>query len=222
MFKTKYTNTISTWYPYNSTSSISPTIAPAPDKGSSFPKWASAIIGVILGFLFISAAAIFWFLRRRHKLRESQSTGDRSTRSWILRWLHTSGSATGVPKSGDTTAPTGYSVFTNESTITPATAVSPQSVEAGSDPVYEMLGQFFNLLFLTPLTTAKVMLRHSLWNFPRRTTIIPSPVQFRPLAFRVRTMYLLSRLARPVQRMKRARLDRLIIATCLVCLVCRL
>ncbi|KAF4282197.1 hypothetical protein CNMCM8689_008549 [Aspergillus fumigatus] len=140
VFKTKYTNTISTWYPYNSTSSISPTIAPAPDKGSSFPKWASAIIGVILGFLFISAAAIFWFLRRRHKLRESQSTGDRSTRSWILRWLHTSGSATGVPKSGDTTAPTGYSVFTNESTITPATAVSPQSVEAGSDPVYEMLG----------------------------------------------------------------------------------
>ncbi|KMK58332.1 hypothetical protein Y699_03752 [Aspergillus fumigatus Z5] len=178
VFKTKYTNTISTWYPYNSTSSISPTIAPAPDKGSSFPKWASAIIGVILGFLFISAAAIFWFLRRRHKLRESQSTGDRSTRSWILRWLHTSGSATGVPKSGDTTAPTGYSVFTNESTITPATAVSPQSVEAGSDPVYEMLGQFFNLLFLYPAnhceghaTTLPVELPT-----PYNNNSLPSPV----------------------------------------------
>ncbi|EAW25695.1 uncharacterized protein NFIA_045140 [Aspergillus fischeri NRRL 181] len=140
VFKTKYNKTISTWYPYNSTISSSPTIAPVPDKGSNFPKWAGAIIGVILGLLLITAAVIFWCLRRRRKLRESQSTSEQSARSWILRWMHSGGSTTGVPKSGDTTASTGYSAFANDSTITPATAVSPRSVEAGGDPVYEMLG----------------------------------------------------------------------------------
>ncbi|PKX88951.1 uncharacterized protein P174DRAFT_471381 [Aspergillus novofumigatus IBT 16806] len=140
LFKTKYTKTISTWYPYNSTTSGSPTIAPVADKGSSFPRWAGAIIGVILGLLLITAAAIFWCLRRRRKLHESRSTSEQSARSWILRWIHTGGLTTGVPKSGDTTASTGHSAFANNSNITPATAVSPRSVEAGGDPVYEMLG----------------------------------------------------------------------------------
>lgn len=66
----------------------------------------------------------------------------------------------------------------NESTITPATAVSPQSVEAGSDPVYEMLGQLFNLLFLYPAnhceghaTTLPVELPT-----PYNNNSLPSPV----------------------------------------------
>ncbi|KAF4167415.1 hypothetical protein CNMCM6936_005031 [Aspergillus lentulus] len=125
VLKTKYTKTISTWYPYNSTTSSSPTIAPVPDKGSRFPRWAGAIIGVILGLLLVAGAVIFWYLRRRRKVHESQSTSEQSARSWILRWMHSGGSTTGAPKSGDTTASTGYSAFANESNITPATAVSP-------------------------------------------------------------------------------------------------
>ncbi|KAF7158140.1 hypothetical protein CNMCM5623_002806 [Aspergillus felis] len=140
VFKTKYTKTISTWYPYNSTTSSSPTITPVPATGSSFPRWAGAIIGVIVGLLLISGVVIFWCVRRRRKLQESQSTSEQSARPWILRWMHTGGSTTGVPKSGDATASTGYSAFADESNITPATAVSPWSVEAGGDPVYEMLG----------------------------------------------------------------------------------
>ncbi|GFF58203.1 kelch repeat-containing protein 2 [Aspergillus udagawae] len=164
VFKNKYTKTISTWYPYNSTASNSPTITPvpAPDKGSSFPSWAGAIIGVILGLILITAAVIFWCVRRRRRPHDSQSTSEQSRRSWILRWMHAGGGTTGVPKSSDTTASTGYSAAANEPNITPATAVSPWSVEAGGDPVYEMLGHTTTLPVELPT--------------PYNNNVLPSPV----------------------------------------------
>ncbi|RHZ56808.1 hypothetical protein CDV55_105437 [Aspergillus turcosus] len=166
VFNTKYTKTISTWYPYNSTTISSPTIVPIPDKGSSFPSWAGAIIGVILGLLLITAAVIFWCLRRRRKLHESQSTSEQSAGSWILRWMHTGGSTTGVSKSGDPSASTGCSAFADESNITPSTAVSPRSVEleAGGVPVYEMLDHSTALPIPVELPT------------PYNSNPLPSPV----------------------------------------------
>ncbi|EAW09099.1 uncharacterized protein ACLA_078480 [Aspergillus clavatus NRRL 1] len=140
VFATKYTKTIKTWYPYNTTTVESPIITPVPNtKGSSFPGWAGAIIGVLLGLALIAAGFLFWCLRRRRKFRESQSTSHESTRSWILRWMNTGGSTVGEPKPNDKTASTRYSGSAEEAcTPSMARAVSPRSVEAGGEPVYEM------------------------------------------------------------------------------------
>jgi hypothetical protein len=179
---------------------------------------------VILGLLLITAAVIFWCLRRRRKLHETQSTSAQSARSWIMRWMHTGGSTTGVSKPSDPSALTGYSAFANDSNITPSTAVSPRSVEAGGVPVYEMLGSCPHQFLYIPLIIAKIIAPHSRSpsNFQHRTTTIPSPVRFRLPASRAPTTYPPSRLAHPVQRVNRARQGRPIIAMCLVCPVCRL
>ncbi|KAL5356467.1 hypothetical protein BJX96DRAFT_162494 [Aspergillus floccosus] len=137
VFKTKYTKSVPTFYPYESASS-GPTPSPVPGKKSSFPGWAGAIIGVVLGLLLIAGALLFWCLRYRRRAQAAQPKSEISERrSRIMGWV------LGVPKSGETTVSAGDTAYDGEDSkiggISHGTAVSPDpTTEAASEPVHEM------------------------------------------------------------------------------------
>lgn len=150
MFSSKYSKTIKSWYPYNSTDSStpSPTISVVADKKNDFPGWAGAIIGVVLGLLLIAGAIAFWCFRRRRHAKGSQQTSEESgKRSHIMRWMYTGSPAMeeGSKANDTTTASVSYRTYQAndsnvEQSVTTAAAASPRTIEAGSDPIYEMHG----------------------------------------------------------------------------------
>ncbi|KAH8422265.1 uncharacterized protein LDX57_000023 [Aspergillus melleus] len=150
VFSSKYTKTVKAWYPYNNTESStpSPTVSVVPDqKKSGFPGWAGAIIGVVLGLFLIGGALAFWCFRRRRRAKGSQQTSEESgKRSHIMRWMYTGSPAVGegVKSNDTTTASVSYRTYqandsnVDQSVTTAAGAASPRTIEAGSDPIYEM------------------------------------------------------------------------------------
>lgn len=144
VFKTKYTKSVQIFYPYQSANN-EPTPTPVPGKNSSFPGWAGAIIGVVLGLLLIGGALLFWCLRRRRKAQAAQPKSEISERrSRIMGWV------LGVPKSGETTVSAGdtaYDEYPNIRGTSHGTAVSPDRTnEAASEPVHELAGEFLPIL----------------------------------------------------------------------------
>ncbi|KAL2842652.1 hypothetical protein BJX68DRAFT_270586 [Aspergillus pseudodeflectus] len=148
VFSRSYTSPISTWYPYNATN-ITTTTVPTPDSGgSSFPSWAGAVIGVVVGVLALVGAFAFWFLRRRRKLRAGGRRHSEASRgSRVMQWVHAG--AFSPPKDAndgeETTTVSGG--CTNDETVAPSVTTGTGAVsgttataEAGSEPVYEMQG----------------------------------------------------------------------------------
>ncbi|KAL4899214.1 hypothetical protein BDW74DRAFT_183957 [Aspergillus multicolor] len=146
IFNAKYTKTIETYYPYKNTGNTSTTSVPSGGGGSSFPGWAGAIIGVVLGLALLAGLLAFWFLRRR-KRKGSRRGSEMSRGSRVMNWMNAAGAfAPPGPKDPDisTTVSGG---FTNAGESTGAasegatTAVASRTTaEAGGDPVYEMHG----------------------------------------------------------------------------------
>ncbi|PLB37796.1 uncharacterized protein BDW47DRAFT_117778 [Aspergillus candidus] len=133
VFKTKYPGTIKTWYPYPQVRSVHE------KRGTKFPGWAGAIIGVVLGVILIACALAFWLIRRRRKQQQYRSSHnpsisepDTSTMTRVARWIQGSGGDSAVPKSGDT-------VSTEYGAQSEGTAVSRGFLpEVGGEPVHEL------------------------------------------------------------------------------------
>ena len=147
VFAKKYTKTITNYWPYNSTNSTS-TDTSSPTS-SGLPKWAEAIIGVLVG-LFAIALILFgwWFWRRRQRKRRdsvpptfAKSSGPREADSTEVRQLMYGGGPTS-PMSGTQSTSTGMETGTHQSSAQDSvlTSVSPHTVESGGGTVYEMHG----------------------------------------------------------------------------------
>ncbi|KAK2751117.1 hypothetical protein FQN57_000192 [Myotisia sp. PD_48] len=97
LFSKKYPKDIETFYPYKSTS----TSAPPPESsgpagrpngnGGTFPTWVGAVLGVVLGLIFITGLAVLWLIcRRRREKRQPPSVGGTSevARNRVLGWMY--------------------------------------------------------------------------------------------------------------------------------------
>lgn len=137
MFKSTYTKTVETWYPYQPASTDHPEISPVPEKRSGgFPGWAGAIIGVVLGVALIAGALLFWCLRKRRRHRASQPKSEISERrSRIMGWV------LGVPKSGETTVSADDTAYDGDDVKTVTSPGGGTTSEIGSQPLYEMEGE---------------------------------------------------------------------------------
>ncbi|KZF25427.1 hypothetical protein L228DRAFT_280669 [Xylona heveae TC161] len=148
LFSTKYTKTITTYYPYpsiNETSTPAPphtniTIASPSKSHNGVPSWAAAVLGVILGLVFLIAiiTAILLWRRRRYLRMYGSSTGTMSNRQRILSWM------SGTPPAKAPTVTTTEETSGRRTTVTSTTedvstvrdAEPPQ--EAASSQVHEL------------------------------------------------------------------------------------
>ncbi|PLN83713.1 hypothetical protein BDW42DRAFT_164510 [Aspergillus taichungensis] len=126
VFSKKYPGSIKTWYPY---------LRVLDKKGSKFPGWAGAIIGVVLGVILIACALAFWLVRRRRKQRgyrsshnPSISEPDTSTMTRVARWIWSD-------TDGDNSRPKSVTEYGAPSE---GTAVSQRLPEVEGEPVHEL------------------------------------------------------------------------------------
>ncbi|KAJ5097516.1 hypothetical protein N7456_008237 [Penicillium angulare] len=144
VFDTKYAKTINTYWPYNTTSSDN-------DSGShhhkSFPKWAAAVIGVLLGLLVVILAVVgLWFFLRRRQRRYLENEKERepgpseADGTERLTTMYGGGPVSPVP--GPQSTSTGQETSTGAQTThthdSIATSASPATVESGGGIVHEM------------------------------------------------------------------------------------
>ncbi|KAJ5355145.1 uncharacterized protein N7496_012357 [Penicillium cataractarum] len=167
IFDKKYSKTITTYWPYNSTNTTSTDTST--HKSGGLPKWAAAVIGVLVG-LFVVALLLFgwWFWRRRRRQRPESVTpsfgktpGAREADSTEVRQLMY-GSGPTSPMPGPQSTSTGLESRVNESSVQDSvqTSVSPRTVESGGGTVYEMqdsspveLATPYNVASDTPATS---------------------------------------------------------------------
>ncbi|KAJ5157735.1 uncharacterized protein N7482_008835 [Penicillium canariense] len=170
IFDKKYSKTLTTYWPYNSAnSSSSSSTATSDHKGSGFPKWAAAVIGVLCGILVVALlVGAWWFWRRRRRQhRDSlqptfvKSDGATEADSTEVRHLMYGGGPTS-PVPGPRSTSTGMETGANDSSVHDSvlTSVSPRTVESGGDAVYEMhdsspieLATPYNVASSTPNTS---------------------------------------------------------------------
>ncbi|KAJ5110263.1 hypothetical protein N7532_002908 [Penicillium argentinense] len=136
VFDIKYTKTIATYWPYDSTSA-----AESNTKGHGLATWAKAVIGVLCGVfgLALIIAGIWFYRRRRRQRQESKSQTTEDPGNMEERKLMYAGGPTSPrpgPVSNSTGADTGVTHSTVQDSI--GTSVSPRTVESGGDAVYEM------------------------------------------------------------------------------------
>ncbi|KAL4864572.1 hypothetical protein BDV12DRAFT_188824 [Aspergillus spectabilis] len=135
VFAASYTNTIATWYPYNSTTnnndnSTTTTIPNSGGGGGGFPAWAGALI------------VAFWFLRRRKQKSTDRRQSEVSSRgARVMQWVQADAFSPPGPKDPENST-TVSGGFGPKSTVAPSvtTGISRPTAEAGSEPVYEMHG----------------------------------------------------------------------------------
>ncbi|EGD99890.1 hypothetical protein TESG_07223 [Trichophyton tonsurans CBS 112818] len=199
IFGKKYTKTIQKWYPYEpaqATSSAPGTTAPAgEDKGGGggLPRWVGAVLGVVLGLIFITALAVVWLIfRRRKERRYAPSLGGTSevARRRILGWMYGMGQPSHKPDMTTTSTEIGindkhastgiYSDSGIDSVVSPnnhppSTIVYSDinAPEAGSSPIHEMhAGTVMSPSELpTPFNDTPVTARH-----PSETPSFISPI----------------------------------------------
>jgi hypothetical protein len=92
LFKTPYTKTIHTYYPYppasgSPSSTPIPTATPAP---GGLAKWVAPVLGVVLGLIVLSIIAVLFLLYRRRKStrRNSMTSSNAGSRNRILNWVN--------------------------------------------------------------------------------------------------------------------------------------
>ncbi|KAI9733699.1 MAG: hypothetical protein M1834_003302 [Cirrosporium novae-zelandiae] len=91
LFETKYTKTMTTWYPYTATSSssASPTISIVYNT-NGLPKWVAPVIGAVLGIIFVTTLIILvllWRRRLRHRQSDTSTHAPEGPRNRILTWI---------------------------------------------------------------------------------------------------------------------------------------
>jgi hypothetical protein len=94
VFQSKYSGTITTYYPYSfvdTTSTPSPSLATSSSNsggGRRIRTWLGTVIGIILSLAVIGIFLVIWlFCRRRSKSpREISSSPNSST--WIFNWMN--------------------------------------------------------------------------------------------------------------------------------------
>jgi hypothetical protein len=187
VFTRTYTSPIATYYPYNATN-ITTTTIPTPDSGGgSFPSWAGAVIGVVVGVLLLVGAFAFWFLRRRRKLAGAggRRHSEASRGSRVMQWVHAGAFSPPNAKDADgeeTTTVSGG--FTNDETVAPSVTTAgatgtTATAEAGSEPVYEMQGIHPSPLF-SDAVLCVVLTRFCSRNKPRLRRRTPNRIQRQP------------------------------------------
>ncbi|KGO53221.1 Galactose oxidase/kelch, beta-propeller [Penicillium expansum] len=147
VFGKKYSKSIETYWPYNSTSGNTSTSASTQDhKGSSgFPGWAGGVIGAVLGLLVIAILAGLWFYRRRQRQRKSAEVESEAAgaepKSRPPEWMYAGGLASPGPGpvSSSTGMETAETVRTTHTTGTqPSTAqqsiTQPSITQASTVP----------------------------------------------------------------------------------------
>ncbi|KAF7524962.1 hypothetical protein PCG10_005313 [Penicillium crustosum] len=131
IFDKKYSKTIETYWPYNSTSGNSSTSSSTQDHsgGGGFPSWAGGVIGAVLGLLIIAILVGLWFYRRRQRQRKSaeaeSEAANAEPKNRPPEWMYGSGPASPGPGpvSSSTGMETAETVRTTHTTGTqPSTA----------------------------------------------------------------------------------------------------
>lgn len=143
VFEKKYSKTIETHYPYE-TSATPTTTAASGGGGGGFPRWAGAVIGVVLGVLLIAGVLAFFFIRRRRKRGARRQSEVSGITSRVANWVNAGafGPASKDPEnstivSGDITS--GSTAVGHESLLN-APPMAQATQEVAGDPVYEMHG----------------------------------------------------------------------------------
>ncbi|KAJ5455599.1 uncharacterized protein N7458_003863 [Penicillium daleae] len=169
IFDKKYAKTITNYWPYNSDSANTTSTDTSSHKSSGLPKWAGAVIGVLVGLLVIGLLVFgWWFLRRRRRQRPesvppafAKTAGAREADSTEVRQLMYGGGPTS-PIPGPQSTSTGMETAANESSVQDSmlSSVSPRTVESGGGTVYEMqdsspieLATPYNVASDTPATS---------------------------------------------------------------------
>ena len=139
IFATSYPKQVKHYYPYHTDSSIADTTSGKSYRGSSgFPRWAIAVLAVLLSLILLSVCILAWLLmRRRRLLREHLSEGtyasDDSHR--IIRWVH------GMPTQPNRKEPSSVYSTSNENQSVEATVVpttNSTTHEAGGSERFEL------------------------------------------------------------------------------------
>lgn len=149
IFAKKYPKTITDYWPYNSTNTTSSDTSSPTSSG--LPKWAGAVIGVLVG-LFAIGLLLFgwWFWRRRQRKRRDsvppafgKTSSPREADGTEVRQLMY-GSGPTSPMPGPQSTSTGMETGTHQSSAQDSvlTSVSPRTVESGGGTVYEMHGMW--------------------------------------------------------------------------------
>ncbi|CRL18927.1 Galactose oxidase/kelch, beta-propeller [Penicillium camemberti] len=132
IFDKKYSKTIETYWPYNSTSGNSSTSSSTQDHngGGGFPGWAGGVIGAVLGVLIIAILAGLWFYRRRQRQRKSaeaeSEAADAGPKNRPPEWMYASGPAS--PGPGPVSSSTGMETAETVRT-THTTATQPSTTQ---------------------------------------------------------------------------------------------
>ncbi|EEH50475.1 uncharacterized protein PADG_06554 [Paracoccidioides brasiliensis Pb18] len=159
LFRTKYTKSIKTYYPYPVQNASGPNPAPSPENyghggGNGLPKWVAPVLGAVLGLIFVTCLAVLWLLWRRRRDR-TYATSEGATsdnRKRIMGWMYGIGFPT--QKTNMTTASTEIGIndkHTSASGISEAGDLfisshrqsgvvhsDPNAQEAGGVQVHEM------------------------------------------------------------------------------------
>jgi len=143
VFEKQYSKTIETHYPYESSATPTPTSVSG-GGGGGFPRWAGAVIGVVLGVLLIAGVLAFFFIRRRRKRGARRQSEVSGITSRVANWVNAGafGPASKDPEnstilSGDITS--GSTAVGPESSVN-APPMAQATQEVAGDPVYEMHG----------------------------------------------------------------------------------
>lgn len=175
VFDTEYTKTMETYYPYDAPEVTTTSTPPADEEsdggdggdGGGLPKWVPPVLGVVLGLVALSAAAVVWLVwRRRRNPQYVQSvSGTNDTRNRILGWMYGVGQPNQQPKPDPTMASTeigindkhtsGFSEAGYDSVASPnptgtvvySDAGTSGAQEAASRAVHEMYGTYRLITF---------------------------------------------------------------------------
>ncbi|KAJ5934534.1 hypothetical protein N7466_004081 [Penicillium verhagenii] len=144
IFSTKYTKTISTYWPYNTTSTDTTTT-----HHKKFPTWAAAVIGVLCGLLVIGLiiVALWFWLRRRQRRQAAKDDPVIHETDGRQRLTSMYGGGPTSPIQGPTSISTGQETSIGIGTIQESidTSASPGTVESGGGAVHEMQDAMQNL-----------------------------------------------------------------------------
>jgi hypothetical protein len=151
LFEAKYSGSITTYYPYKTAPTGSPSRTPTPipnSQGKGIPRWIAPFLGVVLGLVAITAIVTCFLLRRHRRSEHDTSGGSQSgfQQNRLMNWL---ASTTGTSKPSADVTSDGLSVSAS-SPFTPITEEEnpvnrmPMN-EALSNPIFELDGTFLTI-----------------------------------------------------------------------------